>query len=152
MGSLKKEMLKSVLVTILGCVFGLCIYTAYSDTEWGSVYHSHPYQDCYGEIYDDGYQMGYIHKNHPWGDPDLVPVDEYVWHEHEEAFRIVNGKRERSDRYYSEQRTFYCGTYKNGGPKPSQREYPEDNVQEAPQLVPNQKLAITWDSLKRTRM
>ena len=118
----------------------------FADEEFNrDIVHSHPKKDCYGEKYSDGYQMGWIMKSHDGQDYFSYKNDD--WHFHYNVAKIENGKRSRSDKYYSEHRQFYCNSYKNGGPKPSQRVYPEDSVAAAP--TPHQRnLTTTWASLK----
>lgn len=163
-------MLKYSLAVIFACAASLCVYAHHTDNEWGhGVLHSHPDKHCYGEIYDDGYRSGYIHKDHI-----RVPAkganDNPDWHIHRNARKINElGVVAHSEDYRNQHRQFYCNEFKCGGPKPAQRVYKYENPEDDPANVPceelqaspsapstvkvspKDKLTITWASLKKAR-
>lgn len=170
-------MLKYLLALIFACVFSMCVYAHNQDrhTFDRSVYHGHPKQDCYGKIWKDCFQSGWIMKNHADIDPvEIARLNGGVtgikdYHEHPLVARMnENQKRKRSHEYYDKHRYYYCNGYKDGGPKPSQRHFHGDdpNLPEpipricevveapsAPKLIKaSTKLAITWASLKKSRI
>ena len=170
-------MLRYLLVSILACFVSVCVYAHNQDhlVFNRNVYHGHPTQNCYGKIWADCFQNGWIMKNHdPIDQAEVALLNGGATgikdhHEHSNASRInANQKSKRSHAYYDQHRQFYCTDYKDGGPKPSQRHFhspvlpePEAQVCEvveapaAPKLIkvtPKRKLTIIWASLKKSRL